>query len=94
MTSDIRPVEGYVALRLLDGETEEERLRRQANNTGPSQSYNEAIPAVVVAIGPKGPTGVKKGTTVLVRKYARDGLRLDDDVVLVEHYCIAAIVSG
>jgi len=91
-TPDIKPVEGYVALQLLDDESEEEREARRRASNGPSESYNEAMYAVVVGIGPKGPAGVKKGSTVLVRKYARDGLRISDDVVLVESYCIAAVV--
>ncbi len=93
MALDITPVEGFVALQLVDDETEEERERRMGAPYA-SDSYNEAIYAVVVGVGPKAPAGVKKGATVLVRKYARDGLRIEDDVVLVESYCIAAVVSG
>ena len=95
MAIECRPVEGFVALQIVDDETEEERERRLAERSGaPSDSYNEAIVAIVVGIGPKGPSGVKRGSTVLVRKYARDGLRLDDDTVLVETYCIAAVIGG
>lgn len=92
MALDITPVEGFVALQIVDDESEEEREARRRLDA-PSSSYNEAIYAIVVAVGPKAPAGVKKGVTVLVRKYARDGLRLDDDTVLVENYCIAAVVS-
>lgn len=95
MALDVEPVEGFVALQIVDDETEEERKARIARNAhAPSQSYNEAIYAIVVGIGPKGPKGVKKGDTVLVRKYARDGLRLDENTVLCESYCIAAVVGG
>jgi co-chaperonin GroES (HSP10) len=92
MALDIAPVEGFVALQIVDDETEEERELRK-NRDYPSDSYNEAIYAIVVGVGPKAPAGVKKGATVLVRKYARDGLRIDDDTVLVETYCIAAVVK-
>jgi len=104
MALDITPVEGMVALQIVDDEDETEREQRLAsrNTNAPSDSYNEAIVAIVVALGPnsksamgpKIPTGVKKGSTVLVRKYARDGLRIDDDTVLVETYCIVALVGG
>jgi len=95
MALDVKPIEGMVALQLVDDETEEEREQRIASRqNAPSDSYNEAIIAIVVGIGPKGPAGVKKGSTVMVRKYARDGLRLDADTVLVETYCIVAVVGG
>jgi hypothetical protein len=92
---DVTPVEGFVALQIIDDETEEEReARRQNYNSAPSDSYNEAITALVVGVGPKAPKGVVRGAVVMVRKYARDGLRLDEDTVLVEVYCIAAVVGG
>lgn len=95
MALDVTPVEGYVALQIIDDETEEEReARKQAYSQGPSESYNEAITALVVGVGPKAPKGVVRGAVVMVRKYARDGLRLDEDTVLVEVYCIAAVVGG
>jgi len=97
MALDIKPIEGMVALQIVDDESEEEREKRlaiRANGIAPSDSYNEAIIAIVVGIGPKGPAGLKKGSTVMVRKYARDGLRLDEDTVLVETYCIVAVVGG
>ena len=96
MALDVTPVEGYVALQIIDDETEEERTaRKQAYSSGPpSDSYNEAITAIVVGVGPKAPKGVVRGAVVMVRKYARDGLRLDEDTVLVEVYCIAAVVGG
>lgn len=95
MPLDVTPVEGYVALQIVDDETDEEReARRQRYSQGPSESYNEAIHAIVIGVGPKAPKGVVKGAVVLVRKYARDGLRLDEDTVLVETYCIAAVVGG
>ncbi len=95
MALDVTPVEGFVALQIVDDETEEEReARKQSYSQGPSDSYNEAITAIVVGVGPKAPKGVVRGAVVLVRKYARDGLRLDEDTVLVETYCIAAVVGG
>lgn len=97
MALDVTPVEGYVALQIIDDETEEERAARmQRYSQGPStsDSYNEAITALVVGVGPKAPKGVVRGAVVMVRKYARDGLRLDEDTVLVETYCIAAVVGG
>lgn len=95
MALDVTPVEGFVALQIVDDETEEEReARKQSYSQAPSDSYNEAITAIVVGVGPKAPKGVVRGAVVLVRKYARDGLRLDEDTVLVETYCIAAVVGG
>lgn len=95
MALDVTPVEGYVALQIVDDETEEERAARKAEySSKPSDSYNEALTAIVLGIGPKGPKGVKRGSVVMVRRYARDGVRLDADTVLVESYCIVALVGG
>jgi|1185.fasta_scaffold135628_2 co-chaperonin GroES (HSP10) len=96
MALDIKPIEGMVALQLLEPLDEESGANKSAMATSstPEDSYNEALYAIVVGVGPKGPIGVKKGDTVLCRGYARDGLKIGDDVVLVESYCIVGKVTS
>lgn len=96
MALDIKPVEGMVALQLLDKEVEEKESGDMvsASSVGsPDDAYNTAIYAIVIGIGPKGPTGVKKGSTVLVRGYAANGLDIGDGVVLTDSYCIVGLVN-
>jgi len=100
MALDIKPVEGMVALQILDDpkakDDDSSAGMLSASNSLSSasdDSYNTALTAIVIGIGPKGPAGVKKGSIVLCRGYARDGLKIDDDVVLTDSYCIAGIVQ-
>lgn len=95
MALNIKPVEGMVALQILDDpKAKDESSDMVSASSAPSgDSYNTALTALVVGIGPKGPAGVKKGSIVLCRGYARDGLDIGDGVVLTDCYCIAGIVS-
>lgn len=98
MALDIKPVEGMVALQILDdpkAKRDDSSDGMVSSSSSPSldDSYNTALTALVIGIGPKGPAGVKKGSIVLCRGYARDGLDIGDDVVLTDSYCIAGIVS-
>lgn len=93
MALDIQPVEGMVALQILDDDTDEKSERQTGMGLTPDDSYNEALHAIVIGIGPKGPAGVKKGNVVLCRGYARNGLDVGDGVVLTDVYCIAGVVK-
>lgn len=95
MALDIKPVEGMVALQILDDPKAKNESDGMVSTGSPvcDDSYNTALTALVVGIGPKGPPGVKKGSIVLCRGYARDGLDIGDGVVLTDSYCIAGIVS-
>lgn len=96
MALDIKPVEGMVALQILDdpkAKDDDSSDMVSASGAPSDDSYNTALTAIVIGIGPKGPAGVKKGSIVLCRGYARDGLRIDDDVVLTDSYCIAGVVQ-
>jgi hypothetical protein len=87
----IDPAEGYVALEFLEDEAQEaERADYDAPN---SDDYSEAVFAVCVGVGKK-VTVCKRGDTVIVREYARQGVHISDDVVLVEAYCVLGIVSA
>lgn len=94
MILDIQPVEGMVALQILSDAVDEDKAQDAMNSSAPDgDSYNEAVYAIVLGIGPKGPAGVKKGSTVLCRGYARNGLDLGDGAVLTDSYCIAALIK-
>ena len=95
MALDIQPVEGMVALQILDDPKakSDESDSMVSADLPDDDSYNTALTALVIGIGPKGPAGVKKGSIVLCRGYARDGLDIGDDVVLTDSYCIAGVVK-
>lgn len=57
-------------------------------------SYRDVIPALVVDAGPDVVGGVKKGQTVLVYGWARDGVKLTERMVVQYSGCIAAVVAG
>jgi hypothetical protein len=87
----IEPAEGMVALEFLDEEKQEEE--RSGYDAPPSSDdYNEAVFAICVGVGKK-VTSCKRGDTVLVRAYAREGVHVSDDVVLVEAYCVLGTVK-
>lgn len=91
MARDIEPAEGYVAIKLIDDEDEPES-KQPSNVPTPMDAENKAVMGICMAVGKK-VTCCKKGDTVFCRPYARHGLRVDDNTVLVESYCVAGRVS-
>jgi hypothetical protein len=87
----IEPAEGMIALEFLDDEKQEE-TRPQYDAPSSSDDYNEAVFAICVGVGKK-VTNCKRGDTVVVRAYARHGVKVDDDVVIVESYCVVGTVK-
>lgn len=79
MAVDLKPVRGLVVLQFL-GESDSQ-----------SADHDSACFALVVAAGTDVPA--KKGDTVLVREYAKDSTRIDDDTVITDGYAILAKVS-
>lgn len=96
MALDIKPVEGMACLKLI-GDSDGDEKQDEADARSPSgqsdEEYRDAVYAIVVAIGPKGPSGVKQGDTVICRAWVRDGLYIDDDTVLTESYCISGVIK-
>jgi len=93
---DIKPLEGQVALELLDDGDDDDDTQPMAQSpgaVGAEDSYNEAIFAIVVGVGTK--VNVKKGDTVICRPYVRNALRApgSKNVVICDQYCIAAVVT-
>jgi hypothetical protein len=87
----IEPAEGYVAIEFLDGEDAD-----PADHARPapvSNDENEALMAMCVGVGKK-VTTCKRGDTVLVRPYARNGIRVGDNIVLVEAYCVVGRLTA
>lgn len=84
----IEPAEGYVALEFIEDEPES----RPSPQAG-SGASNETCFAVCVGVGKK-VTVCKTGDTVVVRSYAREnGLKISDDVSLVEAYLVVGTVA-
>lgn len=89
--SEIKPAEGMIAVRFVDDDLEEER--RETYAASPDSYENEALLAIVVAVGPK-VSGVKKADVALLRSYAADGVKLGDGIVLIESYCVLGTVKS
>ena len=96
MALDIQPVQGMVALKLIGDSDDDEKQDEVADKSSmeqPPSDDKDAVYAIVIGIGPKGPAGVKKGDTVVCRAYVRDGLYVDDDTVLTDSYCISGVIK-
>lgn len=94
---DIEPAEGYVALEFLDDYEAEEKTDPGAGSSGaigPAvEDYNNVCFAMCIGVGKK-VTSCKRGDTVIVRKYAREnGIKVSDDVMLVEAYLVVGKVT-
>lgn len=87
----IEPAEGYVAIEFLDGE--EKSGQSNASATPHAQDENEALMAMCVGVGKK-VTTCKRGDTVLVRPFARHGVRVGENVVIVESYAVLGRVTA
>lgn len=95
--ADIKPLGCQVALKIFDdgdGDDDTAEMTSGSPNVPSDDSYNEAIYALVLGVGSDVQAKVKKGDTVLVRKSACNGVRVDDDVVLASEYCLLATVSA
>lgn len=76
---DIIPSGSNVALEFLDDDEQSDE--------------NECLYAMCVGVG-KDVKSCKRGDTVIVDKWAREGLKVSDTVVLCESYCVRAVVKG
>lgn len=85
----IKPAEGKLAVKFIDGEEEDEV---EAASSSPPVSY-EGVLAIVVAVGAK-VTGVKDGDTVVMRSWARQGLKVGDNLFICDGYDVAATLTG
>lgn len=88
--ADITPSEGKVALTFVD-DVDGDDDDRGATPSDDGVEYEGCI-AIVVGVG-AGVKGVKKGSTVIVSPWARDGLKVGDDTVICDSYCIAATIG-
>lgn len=89
MSLGIQPAENMVALRFLDDLSEEDDSEPTSGALPTYPTQSKAVAAFCVGVGKK-VTVCKKGDTVLVREYARYGLSVGDNTVIVESYCVAA----
>lgn len=87
---DFKPAPGKIALRFVDDGGEYVKLKDSSESHPPS---DDAVMATVVAAGAE-VKGLKKGDTVLVHSYAKDGTRVDDTTVVTDSWCwIGTIVD-
>lgn len=91
---EYKPLGSQVALKILDMGDDEDDKPTSSSYPTPDDDYNKAILAIVKGIGTEVKAKVKMGDTVFVRKYAKDGIRLEDDVVIADEYCLLATVRG
>lgn len=94
MSIEYVPAEGKIAVQILDDIDNDEREDQASGSDEPGcDSYNEALIAVCVGVGPK-VTTCKKGETVFIYKWARDsGVRVDDDTRIIDAGCVAAKIK-
>lgn len=94
MTLEYVPAEGKIAVQILDDiDGDEKEDQATGANVPSSDSYNEALIAICVGVGPK-VTTCKKGDTVYLYKWAECGLKLGEGVRVVDAGCVAAKVKG
>ncbi len=89
MALEIKPVEGKVALKILDEDDEDNKRQSMGQN---DDDWNKTVLAMVVGAGKGVPA--KKGDTVLVRGYVKNEPKLDDDTVISDAYAILAVVTA
>jgi hypothetical protein len=82
----IKPAPGMVALRFVDDLDDDDDISTNIDVD------NYGLIATVLGVGDD-VKGVRKGSTVIVRTYARDGLKLGENSVLTEAYCVIATIT-
>lgn len=90
MTPELKPVDGKVIIKFLDGESDDDESQGAGDalsSDGPCTCF-----ALVLAAGPK--TNVKKGQTVLVSGWARSDPKIDDNTVITDNWSILAVVTA
>lgn len=85
----IEPAEGMVALEFLDEEDDEERPSYDEYNDG---QPNEGVYAICVGVG-RDVKRCKRGDTVIVDKWAREGMKVGDDVVLADQWVVKGVLK-
>jgi len=94
MTPELKPVEGKVVIKFLEGENDDD----DGGTCGTCGccpcccDRPQTCFAVVLAAGAK--TSVKKGQTVLVSGWARNDPEVDDDTVITDNWSILAVVTA
>jgi|1185.fasta_scaffold00702_7 co-chaperonin GroES (HSP10) len=86
---DLKPVKGMVILQFFG---DEDSVSDANASYGATPYEDKTCLAQVVAAGPE--TNVKKGQIVMVRGYARQATKIDDDTVIVDSYSILAVVAS
>lgn len=92
--SKVALCEGTLAVRFLD-EDEDEPAKGEEQYASPVPSGSmpyEGCLAQVVSVGPK-VAGVKVGSIVVTRPWARDGMKLGDATVIDAHSVVGTLKS-
>lgn len=83
----IEPAEGMVALEFLDDG--DEKTESYRNDPGEA---SEGIFAMCVGVG-RDVKRCKRGDTVIVDKWAREGMKVGDGVILVDQWAVKGTVK-
>lgn len=91
---DIKPADGMVAIRFLEGEDESEEHSTRPGQPEPSGPHDEeACLAICVGVGAD-IKSCKPGDTILVRPWARHSIKVGDDTRICEGYNVVAVIEG
>lgn len=86
----IRPTEGKVAVKFVDEDEGEGAIQSAATPMAEPVPY-EGVLAVIVAVGDK--VKLSKGDTVVMRPWARSGLKLGDNLFICDAYDVVATID-
>lgn len=95
----IKPAEGKLAVRFVDDpdvDDQSDMMRagyEATRSSPPGMISNDGCLAEVIAVGPK-VKNAKKGDVIVTNEWARDGVKLDDGVTIVDDYCVQAVVNS
>lgn len=94
-TLQIEPTGDNVALEFL-GDDAAEETDQYVPNDAPSVGENKLVYAMCVGVGNvdgKPVTVCKRGDTVLVDEWAKQGFKISDDVYIASSWCVKGIVK-
>lgn len=89
----LKPTEGRVVVKFVEGDEDDGAASSgQVGDMPMSTVGDSGCLATVIAVGPK-VAGVKRGDAVVVYAWAKNGLAVAPQTVIVEAYAIAAVIA-
>lgn len=94
--ADITPAEGKLAVRFIDDDDDDDDETTAAaqypSAPGEEVPYKGCL-AIVLDVGPKAGTA-KKGNIIVVSPWAKRGLKIGDDVIIIDSYSVQATLKA